>query len=440
MVALGIGSTAHILYVQNSGTLFQFTLGGVLSTGKTYRVILESNVASGLISIIIYENGVLFSMAAFGIAAIGALTVDSYGIRNGGGGSSQKVVGSIASIEIDSTLETAALDLPTTSIGIKEPFNSGDMRIKTPRVIAAGTEIKAAVSIDGGAFSAFININTTPVAGLTGVYQFTAGTAFTPAVDAIIKLQINSPSGSIQIEVSTPWIDGVTASAACDYPVIADVRDGVDYDSGNLTGTLAVPAASDVREGVAVDAGTGTYEPADEADVLLNVQYGAGGTEKTGSLLRYAVETDANDDLRTRIMEVLDTRLRTILIANNFVTDMGLHVSEWRDHEYRAAELPALKYKDLRSVPEQLAVGVVEHSLEVEIQVTAKGSTSPATMRLMLADVKKAIMADEYFSQLAEGVILPSDFTEVRQAASKFIEATLTIMILYSTDRLNPYS
>jgi hypothetical protein len=54
-----------------------------------------------------------------------------------------------------------------------------------------------------------------------------------------------------------------TGSSSPDYPAEGDVRDGVAYDGGGLTGTLELPA---------------------EADVKLGVGYGDGGTEFTGTL------------------------------------------------------------------------------------------------------------------------------------------------------------
>jgi len=47
-------------------------------------------------------------------------------------------------------------------------------------------------------------------------------------------------------------------AASGDYPTVANVRSGVSYAAGNLTGTLAVPAAGSVALGVQVDHTTGT--------------------------------------------------------------------------------------------------------------------------------------------------------------------------------------
>lgn len=106
-----------------------------------------------------------------------------------------------------------------------------------------------------------------------------------------------------------------TYAPATDYPAATDVRSGVDYNFAASTGTLVLPAESAVQNGVQYGAGgtefTGTYNPvaADYpavtdvrygvsydsgslvgtltlpavGDVQSGVQFGAGGTEYTGT-------------------------------------------------------------------------------------------------------------------------------------------------------------
>jgi len=64
----------------------------------------------------------------------------------------------------------------------------------------------------------------------------------------------------------------IDATANVAMPAAADVRTGVNYASGALTGTCAVPAASSVGFGVPVDATTGTaaLTPASVWDHLLS--------------------------------------------------------------------------------------------------------------------------------------------------------------------------
>ena len=73
-------------------------------------------------------------------------------------------------------------------------------------------------------------------------------------------------------------------SGSLDLPAPADVRSGTQYDSTTKTGTLAVPTPGRVIDGVATDATVGTFIYPTTEKVLLDYQYGAGGTEFTGTL------------------------------------------------------------------------------------------------------------------------------------------------------------
>jgi hypothetical protein len=50
----------------------------------------------------------------------------------------------------------------------------------------------------------------------------------------------------------------IDSSASAGHPAITNVRSGISYANGNLTGTCAVPSAGSVALGVAVDNTTGT--------------------------------------------------------------------------------------------------------------------------------------------------------------------------------------
>jgi hypothetical protein len=52
----------------------------------------------------------------------------------------------------------------------------------------------------------------------------------------------------------------VEAGASGDFPIAADVRSGISYASGSLTGTLAVPLPANVRKGVPTDNTVGTAD------------------------------------------------------------------------------------------------------------------------------------------------------------------------------------
>ena len=72
-------------------------------------------------------------------------------------------------------------------------------------------------------------------------------------------LMIDNTADTIRWKSPTGWRQFQDeASLESDYPDESDVRLGVDYQFGNLTGTCAVPAAGSVALGVPVDNTTGT--------------------------------------------------------------------------------------------------------------------------------------------------------------------------------------
>jgi hypothetical protein len=87
-----------------------------------------------------------------------------------------------------------------------------------------------------------------------------------------LMLHISLPNSTVYVDLKPvdsgrQFISGQAyinmEPTACDYPAVGDVRDGVQYDSGGLIGTLELPIISDVRSGI---------------------QYGEDGTEFTGTL------------------------------------------------------------------------------------------------------------------------------------------------------------
>jgi len=64
----------------------------------------------------------------------------------------------------------------------------------------------------------------------------------------------------------------VDAAASLGFPAISNVRSGVTYNAGSLTGTCAVPSASSVVSGVAVDntIGTATLTPSNVWDYPIS--------------------------------------------------------------------------------------------------------------------------------------------------------------------------
>ncbi len=148
----------------------------------------------------------------------------------------------------------------------------------------------------------------------------------------------------------------------------------------------------------------------------------------------------AGDTVRQKIMDAIDTRLQTILIANGYKTDAGLKVFAWKDFGMDDADLPALVYKDIIDDPDQVTIGNVDNTLLVEVTaLAAKGSTSDEQIREMIADVIKAVGVDETWGDLAEFTLLPSASMEVEQLEKKIFGAQVDLRIEYQTARFDPF-
>lgn len=149
--------------------------------------------------------------------------------------------------------------------------------------------------------------------------------------------------------------------------------------------------------------------------------------------------------IRQTIITALDTRLKAILISSGYITNLGQHIFEWRSVDLQETDLPAIIYRDISS-GEALPVTIMganslrEYPLEVLIEIHgADGSTTPAQMRSMIADVIKAIGTDPTFGGLAVMTEYLGDETSVEQADKTMGSTTVRIRIIYRTKIWNPY-
>lgn len=151
------------------------------------------------------------------------------------------------------------------------------------------------------------------------------------------------------------------------------------------------------------------------------------------------------DSIRQQIMTALDTRMKAILTAGGYETDLGTSVFEWRTENLDDSQLPALVWRDIAAgVSDQAddgaAMGSHAHALTVEIEIITSGSTAPAAVRKMIADVYKAIGVDDTWGGLALATAPREDETEHDQAEKKIAGATIRAVIIYETLSFDPYT
>lgn len=145
------------------------------------------------------------------------------------------------------------------------------------------------------------------------------------------------------------------------------------------------------------------------------------------------------DTKRQQIVTALAARLALIQVANGYQTDAGLNVNEWLVTPLELQDPPALNFRDEEDVIE-LTTGKDLHTLTIAIECYATGSSSPATLRLMLADIVRAIAVDNTFGGLVEDTTISSESISVRQEEKRLAAVNLKILIQYETDHLNAYA
>ena len=151
---------------------------------------------------------------------------------------------------------------------------------------------------------------------------------------------------------------------------------------------------------------------------------------------------------RQRLITEVDARLKTILITNGYLTDIGTIVRQW----YTAQEsVDALHYRDVRQEP---AEGPESYNqdfwsliFEVEVALISANAT-PEYARKVFADIYKALGTDDLWTitvtnpddtELASGTRYLGDVMEVMHQEEKVFSPGLSFAIDFNTTVFDPF-
>lgn len=149
------------------------------------------------------------------------------------------------------------------------------------------------------------------------------------------------------------------------------------------------------------------------------------------------------DSIRQQIIDAINTRLKTILKANGYETNLGQNVFEHRTTALGDSELPGINFKDVGCdvSQEDIAIGQHGYELIMEAEITVKeGSTTAVQIRKMIADVIKATGVDPRWGGLAVSTSPVSDSLKFEQSEKIIAGALLTYSIMFRTNKFNPYA
>jgi len=143
------------------------------------------------------------------------------------------------------------------------------------------------------------------------------------------------------------------------------------------------------------------------------------------------------NEVRQRIVNAVETRLRGITTGNGYNTNLGNNLSVWRDlinAPLDPSELPAGSIWDTEEETSEMVSSRHEHRLMFEVHVA--GATD-AVVRQMLADLYKAIGTDRLWvvagSQLAQRTDPVGSQMGIAQKGSAIVGATFKFRIVYRT-------
>ena len=244
---------------------------------------------------------------------------------------------------------------------------------------------------------------------------------------------------SWRYDIGAGWVTGGTGSLADLKTALIGTSPATLDLEATFTSDGDAAASFDINGGVIGSTGTACDYPT-EANVLKDVVYDNGNLK--GTLEKYSVETDPNDPKRQRIVDVLDTRLKTILTSKGYKTNLGNNVFRWRDMDANPfdpdTELPGINYADSDHDPIQTSHGPesVEHGLMIEMVLMANTEDE---IRLARADISVAMGADIRFSDLAQDLSLEVDASNVAHDGDKIWSTKMTYIIIYTTGRFDPY-
>ena len=159
------------------------------------------------------------------------------------------------------------------------------------------------------------------------------------------------------------------------------------------------------------------------------------------NLGKWYVEPTAGDTIRQQIIDAVDTRLKTILIANGYKTDAGNNVYHWLEVPGAQEDMPFITYRDAGEVVEDVVVGEQWRTINLEIGAFNKGATVDQGMRSLIADIEQCIGTDLRWSGLAEDTTMVggAEDIEMEHKDKKLAGILLRFEIEYTAERFNAY-
>jgi|GEM_PF-1253406 len=145
--------------------------------------------------------------------------------------------------------------------------------------------------------------------------------------------------------------------------------------------------------------------------------------------------------IRQRIVTAFGARMKGILIASGFSTNLGQSVYEWLEIPLQGTDPITLTCREGGHVTTVHTIGRHKHTLTMQVVILIPSAATPATVRKAIADVIKAVGTDVTWSTLAQDTSVGTDEEiEIEHAGRKVAGVGLKFAIEYTTAPYDPYT
>ena len=146
------------------------------------------------------------------------------------------------------------------------------------------------------------------------------------------------------------------------------------------------------------------------------------------------------DTIRQKIIDALDTRMKGILSASGYETDIGLSVQDWPAGLIEDSKLPVLIYRDVSCENAIDTLVTFSHKLMVEIDALVNDDTPVETVRKIIADIDKAIGIDDQWGGIALLTERVSDQFRVELKERVYAGCKVVVVITFRTKGWDDYT
>jgi hypothetical protein len=144
------------------------------------------------------------------------------------------------------------------------------------------------------------------------------------------------------------------------------------------------------------------------------------------------LEITMSTNIRQEIIDALDARLKTILVANGYDTNLGQNVEWYRQEPFAETEY-GISAEDSAAPPTWIGAQCQMHTLNVALKVVVPSTAGDAEVRTAKADVVRALGTDLTFGNLAEDCSIGESPMDVGQANVRSGGTIINLAVEYTT-------